>query len=80
MHGAGRVNPLHSTGLLLYIAQKMKFSIKDFFSKCDQIRNFLWIWPHLLKKSFMENFIFCAVIPTDNMRKPEVLTHVFLGV
>ena len=22
-------------------AQKMKFSIKDFFSKCDQIRNFL---------------------------------------
>ena len=27
----------------------MKFSIKDFFSKCDQIRR-------------MENFIFCAVI------------------
>ena len=23
------------------IAQKMKFSIKDFFSKCDQIRSFL---------------------------------------
>ena len=23
-------------------AQKMKFSIKDFFSKCDQIRSFLW--------------------------------------
>ena len=22
-------------------AQKMKFSIKDFFSKCDQIRSFL---------------------------------------
>ena len=22
-------------------AQKMKFSIKDFFSKCDQIRRFL---------------------------------------
>ena len=30
----------------------MKFSIKDFFSKCDQIR----------RKSLMENFIFCAVI------------------
>ena len=30
--------------------QKMKFSIKDFFSKCDQIR------------SKLENFIFCAVI------------------
>ena len=31
--------------------KKMKFSIKDFFSKYD----------HLLKKSLMENFIFCAV-------------------
>ena len=39
----------------------MKFSIKDFFSKCDQIRSFLRIWSHLLKKSLMENFIFCAV-------------------
>ena len=36
----------------------MKFSIKYFFSKCDQIRRN----PHLLKKSLMENFIFCAVI------------------
>ena len=43
------------------IAQKMKFSIKDFFNKCDQIRSFLRIWSHLLKKSLMENFIFCAV-------------------
>ena len=42
-------------------AQKMKFSIKDFFSKWDQIRSFLRIWPHLLKKSLMENFIFSAV-------------------
>ena len=24
------------------------------------LRN-LWIWPHLLKKSLMENFIFCAL-------------------
>ena len=45
----------------LHTAQKMKFSIKDFFSKCDQIRSFLLIWLHLLKKFFMENFIFCAV-------------------
>ena len=37
----------------------MKFSIKDFFSKCDQMRRFLRIWSHLLKKSLMEN-IFCA--------------------
>ena len=40
----------------------MKFSIKDFFSKCDQIRSKMRIWSHLLKKSLMENFIFCAVL------------------
>ena len=42
-------------------AQKMKFSIKDFFSKCDQICRKLRIWSHLLKKSLMKNFIFCTV-------------------
>ena len=46
-------------------AQKMKFSIKDFFSKFDQIHNFLRfglrIWSHLLTKLPMENFIICAV-------------------
>ena len=35
-------------------AQKMKFSIKDFFSKFDQIRSFLRIWSYLLKKSLIE--------------------------
>ena len=39
----------------------MKFSIKNFFSKCDQIRRKLRIWSHLLKKSIIENFIFCTV-------------------
>ena len=39
----------------------MKFSIKDFFCKCDQIRRKLRIWSHLLKKSLMENFVFCGV-------------------
>ena len=42
-------------------AQKMRFSSRDFFSKCDQIRSYLGIWSHLLKKSLMENFILCAV-------------------
>ena len=37
---------------------KIKLSIKDFFSKYDQIRGFLRIWSHLLKKSLIENFIF----------------------
>ena len=41
--------------------QEMKFFAKDFFSKCHQIRRKLRIWSHLLKKSVMENFIFCAV-------------------
>ena len=39
-------------------AEKMKFTIKDFFSKCDRICSFLRIWSNLLKKSLMENFIF----------------------
>ena len=43
-----------------YTAQKMKFCIKDFLSKCDQIPGFLQIWSHLLMKSLMENFIFCC--------------------
>ena len=45
-----------------YTAQKMKFSIKNFLSKCDQIRSFLRIWLHLLKKSLTEIFIFYAVL------------------
>ena len=40
------------------------FFIKDFFSKCDQIRSFLRIWSCLLKKSLMENF--CAVLLNQN--------------
>ena len=36
------------------------FSNKDFFRKYDQIRSFLRIWSHLLKKYLMANFIFCA--------------------
>ena len=42
-------------------AQKMKFSVKDFLSKCDQIRRKLRIWSHSLKKALMKNSIFCAV-------------------
>ena len=39
----------------------MKFSIKDFFCKCDQIRRKLEIWSHLLKKFLIENFLFGSV-------------------
>ena len=47
--------------ILFHTAQKMKSSIKDLFSKCDQIRRTLWICLHLLKESLIENFIFFAV-------------------
>ena len=39
----------------------MKFSIKDFFGKYDQIRSKFRIWSHLQEKSLAENFNFCAV-------------------
>ena len=54
---------------------KKKFTIKDFFSKCDKICSFLWIWSHLPKKSLMENFIYCAVPTVSNKCKnvPPVL-------
>ena len=54
----------------------MNFSIKDFFSICDQIPEFVnfesWSLKfrslsHLLKKSLMENFIFCAVLFLFNL-------------
>ena len=44
--------------LLLYMAftvQKMKFSIKNLFSKCEQCRKKLQICSYLLNKSLMEN-------------------------
>ena len=47
----------------------MKFSIEDFFSKCDQIPRKLRIWSHLLKKSLLENFIFRAVTLTIFAKK-----------
>ena len=39
----------------------MKFSIKRFLSKCEQIGRKMQIWSHLLKKSVIKNFIFRAV-------------------
>ena len=53
----------------IHYIKKMKFSIKYFFSKCDQIRRKLQIWSHLVKKSLMENFIFCAVMIKQHFSK-----------
>ena len=41
-----------------YITQKMIFSVKDFFIKCEQIRNFPQIWSHLLNEFLMKSYIF----------------------
>ena len=55
-------------------AQKMKFFIKNLFSKCHQILNKMRIWSHLLKKSIVENLIFCAV---DMMKSFGFLEYLF---
>ena len=61
----------------IYTTQKMKFSINDFFSKCDQIRMKLRIWSHLLKKSLMGNFIFCAVIVLEKIIFVRMILRIF---
>ena len=48
---------------LVYVTgQKIKFSVKDFFIKCDQIHKKPLIWSHLLKKSLIDNFIFLCIV------------------
>ena len=49
--------------------KKLRFSIKNFFNKCD-----LRIWSHLLNKSLTENFIFCVMNTALN---PRCLRNVF---
>ena len=56
-------------------AQKIKFSIKDSFSKCDQIRSSLRIWSHLLKNSLMKNFIFCSAYKVSTPPSHHTLSH-----
>ena len=50
----------------------MKFSIKDFFSKCDQIRWKMLIWSHLLNKFLMEKFIFCGVFKANALFRLQI--------
>ena len=64
---AGEIHfsPFQTTVSFLYLLKthctNNDSSIKDFFSKRDQIRSFLRIWSHLLKKTLMEKFIFCIL-------------------
>ena len=63
---SGRLTKL----LISYLALKMTVttapkrnsSIKDLFSKSDQIPRKLHTWSHLQKKSLIENLLFCALI------------------
>ena len=47
--------------LLFYFTLRWKWSFPLRISSVKQICKKLWIWSHILKKSLMENFIFCAV-------------------
>ena len=60
----------------------MNFSIKDFFSRYNQIRRKLRIWSHILKKSIMENFILQIVDCKKNLlfqatKRKSVFIHCF---
>ena len=52
------------TCYLFFSAQKMKFSIEDFFRKCDRIHRNLRIWSHLLKNPQKKTsfFVQCLLI------------------
>ena len=60
----------------------MKFFIKDFSSKCEQIRSFLQIWSHLLETSLTKNFIFLCIVRSGvfiaKLELPSHSTMVFL--
>ena len=50
----------------IYTAQKIKFSIENFFSKFDQMRRKLRITSHLLKKPLLEKLYFlCSAISEE---------------
>ena len=50
------------SNIIQQITQHKKWSfLLRTSSVCDQICSFFQIWSHLLKKSLIENFIFCAV-------------------
>ena len=70
--------PLH---VMVTLHQKRKFFIKDFFSKCDQIRK-LRIWSHLLNKS-LNGKLLCSVMygflcTNDSVERTKILFLKFL--
>ena len=51
---------------LFPLHKKMKFSIKDFFSKCEQIRSFLLIWSLYWRNPYgkLHFFVECSSVTT----------------
>ena len=45
----------------MFNAEKVQFSVRDFFTKCEQILSFLRICSPLLSQSLTENLLFCIV-------------------
>ena len=72
-----------SKRMCIYTAQKMKFSIKDFFSKCDVVeklfpgsflinQNWVYLWINILKF-----YIFCLIIcKAEDYRKWLKLSYI----
>ena len=58
---------------LLDSSPAQKFSVKDFFSKFNQIHREPRVWSQLLKKFLMENFIFCSVVADESRKKKNVI-------
>ena len=58
-----------------YTAQKMKFSIKDFFSKCDQIRRKLHFLCSVCSADILVNFL--CVRNTNHIRLRIILVLTF---
>ena len=72
--------PLACSLLTLSTAQKMKFSIMDYFSMCAGNCRKLRIWSHLLKKSLIENLIFCAMKQLFIQYLRKILSAQFCGI
>ena len=68
----------NDTILWLPLHKKMKFSIKDLFGKCDQIRSKLWIWSYLLKKS-LKDFL-CYVPNREGINYNRIPLKVFCEI
>ena len=54
-------SPPVATPLFYVNTARKKFSFEDSFSKCEQIRSCLQIYPYLLKRPLIEDFYFCVV-------------------